>query len=284
MKAIYKIENKINHKIYIGESKNPKRRWKEHIDGKNNNSVSLIHRAISKYGVENFDFTILEWTEYWAEREQYWIKYYRSLAPHGYNIHKGGGEPPIKIGEDNPNAFITNEVAHLIQKDLLDYDIPRKQIVKKFKITENIIRHINEGSSWYDENLIYPIRPQEKVINSYRVNLVKDLLINTTLTQKEIGQKVGWNRSAVTMINIGKNHYDETLNYPIRGNNKKYKNIIMKDANSKVVIKEFKNLYEAAIYLKDNNICSNYLLGHQEIIKSIKNSHIVFGYQWEIIY
>lgn len=26
-KAIYKIENKINHKIYIGQSKNPKERF-----------------------------------------------------------------------------------------------------------------------------------------------------------------------------------------------------------------------------------------------------------------
>ena len=42
------------------------------------------------------------------------------------------------------------------------------------------------------------------------------MLQHTKLTQKEIGKKVGWNRSAVTMINIGKNHYRENLEYPIR--------------------------------------------------------------------
>lgn len=30
MKAIYKIENKINHKIYIGQSNDPNRRFIEH--------------------------------------------------------------------------------------------------------------------------------------------------------------------------------------------------------------------------------------------------------------
>ena len=36
------------------------------------------------------------------------------------------------------------------------------------------------------------------------------------MSQKEIGQEVGWNRSAITMINIGKNHRQENLDYPIR--------------------------------------------------------------------
>lgn len=49
MKAIYKIENLINHKIYIGQSNNPSRRWEEHIRGKDTHH-SLIHKAIKKYG------------------------------------------------------------------------------------------------------------------------------------------------------------------------------------------------------------------------------------------
>ena len=45
---------------------------------------------------------------------------------------------------------------------------------------------------------------------------VIELLKNTKMSQKEIGQEVGWNRSAITMINIGKNHHQENLDYPIR--------------------------------------------------------------------
>ena len=48
-KAIYKIENKINHKIYIGQSNNPQRRFNEHCVRKTAHR-SLIHEAILKYG------------------------------------------------------------------------------------------------------------------------------------------------------------------------------------------------------------------------------------------
>ena len=44
MKAIYKIENKINHKIYIGQSNNPKRRrFLEHCN-KAEEYTSLLQR------------------------------------------------------------------------------------------------------------------------------------------------------------------------------------------------------------------------------------------------
>ena len=46
---------------------------------------------------------------------------------------------------------------------------------------------------------------------------VIQLLKETEMSQKDIGKEVGWNRSAVTMINIGKNHFDPNEQYPIRG-------------------------------------------------------------------
>jgi group I intron endonuclease len=58
MTGIYKITNKINGKVYIGQSINIERRWKEHISDKRKNS--LIHLAIEKYGEKNFNFEIIE--------------------------------------------------------------------------------------------------------------------------------------------------------------------------------------------------------------------------------
>ena len=69
MKAIYKIENLINHKIYVGQSNNPSRRWEEHIRGKDTRH-SLIHEAIKKYGQQNFSFEVLEWTDKYDEKER----------------------------------------------------------------------------------------------------------------------------------------------------------------------------------------------------------------------
>ena len=214
-KAIYKIENKINHKIYIGQSNNPTKRFKDHCR-KNEKYKSLIHDAIIKYGEDNFSFEVIEWTEDYNNKEKFWIEYYRSLTPYGYNILKGGQEPPAHCGENSPNAKITFKVAQQIKKDLLNWKIPRKQIVKKYNISYDILRHINDGDSWKDENLSYPLRPMEKELNELRADKVIELLKTTKLTQKEIGQIVGWNRSAITMINLGKNHFRDDENYPIR--------------------------------------------------------------------
>ena len=51
-KAIYKITNKINKKSYIGQSVNPILRFEQH--NYKNDSNSLIHKALKKYGREHF--------------------------------------------------------------------------------------------------------------------------------------------------------------------------------------------------------------------------------------
>ncbi len=58
--GIYKIENKINGKVYIGQSVNIKKRWKEHKYLSNNISLTqVLYKAIRKYGLENFEFDII---------------------------------------------------------------------------------------------------------------------------------------------------------------------------------------------------------------------------------
>lgn len=213
-KAIYKIENKINHKIYIGQSVNPAKRFKQHCN--TNKYNSLITKAIEKYGENNFSLEILGWYENYNEKEKEFIQQYRSLAPYGYNILEGGQDPPHGYGENNNFAKISNETAENIKKDLLNWDIPRKQIIKKYKVTNDIVRHINDGASWHDEDLSYPLRPTEKILNEEKADKIIELLQTTKMSQKEIAQKVGWARSAVTMINIGKNHHRNNLKYPIR--------------------------------------------------------------------
>lgn len=87
--GIYKIENKINKKIYIGQSIEIENRWKKHLYTKDD---FLIHRAIQKYGKQCFDFSILEECDVSElnDKEQYWIEYYNSLMPNGYNMTPGG--------------------------------------------------------------------------------------------------------------------------------------------------------------------------------------------------
>lgn len=53
MGYIYKIINKVNNKIYIGQTINSiEERWRSHK--KNNSNCTYLKRAFSKYGISNF--------------------------------------------------------------------------------------------------------------------------------------------------------------------------------------------------------------------------------------
>lgn len=93
--GIYKITNKLNDKSYIGQSIHIATRWNEHISASfNKNSIDYnfpIHKAIRKYGLDNFLFEILETCQrsQLNDKEIYWISYYNTTKT-GYNISKGG--------------------------------------------------------------------------------------------------------------------------------------------------------------------------------------------------
>lgn len=96
MGSIYKITNKINGKVYIGQTSRPlKDRWNQH-----KNDIykfdSAIYLAIRKYGIDNFTCEEIESCEDkdLNEKEIYWIKYYNSYInatnSNGYNMTLGG--------------------------------------------------------------------------------------------------------------------------------------------------------------------------------------------------
>ena len=82
MCGIYKITNKINGKVYIGQSKDILRRWRRHrVTAYNKEDEAYeypLYRAIRKYDLENFDFSIIEecGVEALDEKELYYIKQY----------------------------------------------------------------------------------------------------------------------------------------------------------------------------------------------------------------
>lgn len=99
--GIYMITNKVNNHMYIGQSINIERRWKEHIRCKNV-GTSIIEQAISKYGKDNFNFVIIVELENDAtllnEMEKYYIwKYNTYCSRENYNLTPGGDISPMKI-------------------------------------------------------------------------------------------------------------------------------------------------------------------------------------------
>ena len=95
MGIIYKIDNLINNKCYIGKtSRSLEERWKEHLRHRFNLDYAL-YRAFKKYGIENFTISLLEENIedeiLLNEREKYWINYFKSNNKnYGYNMTLGG--------------------------------------------------------------------------------------------------------------------------------------------------------------------------------------------------
>lgn len=91
MGIIYMAKNKLNGKFYIGKTvKSLDRRKYEHhtfITPK-----TLLQKAISKYGKDNFEWSILDTadTSKLNALEQEYISKLNSVAPNGYNLTLGG--------------------------------------------------------------------------------------------------------------------------------------------------------------------------------------------------
>lgn len=101
MSKIYKITDRTNNKVYIGQTKRDiYKRFAEHIyralnSQRKNDRVLAIYIAIVNHKPENFYVELLEEIEGTPkqidEREIYWIKQYDATNPDkGYNLDKGG--------------------------------------------------------------------------------------------------------------------------------------------------------------------------------------------------
>lgn len=95
MYHIYVIQNTVTHKLYVGLTKNPKRRWKGHRTNANTGrKKNRLYDAMRSYGNDTFTFTVIEeydTPEACAEAECFWIEFFRSWDPaFGYNLNHGG--------------------------------------------------------------------------------------------------------------------------------------------------------------------------------------------------
>lgn len=117
--GIYKITNKINGKIYIGQSKNIYARWKEHISDAKECKYP-IQKALYKYGKDNFNFEIICICsiDELNEKEMYYINLLNANQKEiGYNLTIGGENfPNTTIGENNCNAKMSYNQIYEIRK------------------------------------------------------------------------------------------------------------------------------------------------------------------------
>jgi len=93
---VYKLTNKVNGKIYVGQTRfSLDKRFKDHIYGINAGARKHLplNRALKKYGGDHFKKEVLcecASLDDLDVAETAFIYYYNSLAPNGYNVKEGG--------------------------------------------------------------------------------------------------------------------------------------------------------------------------------------------------
>lgn len=184
MVGIYKITNKINNKVYIGQSVDIKRRWYEHkaraFDPNNNCYDKPLYRSFRKHGLDNFLFEVIQEcsVEEMNELETQYIHQFNSLVPNGYNLLESSVKnnfsivPICKecgktISRDTKNKLCrecyvksTRKVERPSKEELknLIRTLPFTRIGAMFNITDNSIR------KWCDE---YKLPRTKKEIKQY---------------------------------------------------------------------------------------------------------------------
>lgn len=89
---LYLITNKINLKKYVGQTNNPKQRWRTHKSSARNGVDFALYRAFRKYGINNFSFEVIATClkdEHSTETEMLLIKQHKSFGNNGYNMTPG---------------------------------------------------------------------------------------------------------------------------------------------------------------------------------------------------
>lgn len=157
---IYLLENKINHKKYVGQTNKdePAKRWK---NGNGYKGQDVIWDAIQKYGWNNFSHTILEKVSTQKEaneKEKYYISFYNCLAcnHNGYNVAEGGTNGYPLAGYSNEQKQAYAEKQSRIGKQRFENNPELKQkmsdISRAYWVEENKRKASLQKKKYYKQN------------------------------------------------------------------------------------------------------------------------------------
>ena len=285
---IYKFTNKKNNMNYIGQSVNPEKRKMEHLYGRKKGNIPYFDRVLKKYGIEQFDFEIIDKANTQEEidkLEKEYILKYNSLKPNGYNILKGGrlqrgawNSKPIDEYDLQGNYINSYESAGYYQNFVnkqYDSRMIRRACSEQKHYKERIFRWKgDEKPNSYQKTPsskskeVFQFSKDGKLIKSYPSITIASELTNTSRTSI-----IGCLKGYYKMANGFYWSYTSSIN--IEPSQKvRIKTIIYKCDENKNIIKKYYNTREAEI---DNNFKYN---SYKQILKKLDTNKLYNGFYW----
>lgn len=222
--GIYRIDNTLNGKFYIGSAINLSNRFSCHKKDLNKNQHHNTHlqTAWNKYGKEAFTFNVVEVVEapeMLFDREQHYLDILRPYDKGvGYNKsvssrtalgNKMSDETKKKqseaakqrwirdgtesvSGENKWNAKITWDIVYQIRKLYLETDMLHGEIAKIFNLDRRHIGSVLEGRIWNDGTP--PIKINKPKKNIFKLNQVQqeeivNLFMNENGSMNQLAKK-----------------------------------------------------------------------------------------------
>lgn len=151
---IYIITNKVNSKVYIGQTRKAlSERMRHHFS--KYETCTKLKKAIEQYGKDNFIYNVLELVSYSKlnDREAFYIERYNSIE-NGYNIKKGNSKfkgRKIHSIKDLQENIVSDYNAGMNTKDIADkYHIALTSVYNSLQRANVKMR--------YCKNVIKPLR------------------------------------------------------------------------------------------------------------------------------
>lgn len=141
--VIYKIENMIDGKYYIGSSSNYRNRWSHHLNllRKNEHHCTHLQRAWNKFGEHCFKFNVIlhlsNKNSIRVIEQDYLNIHFEFFKKYLYNTSQvviGGGCGNI-VGSKNPKSKLNEKIVKKIRKKFLE--MKNIEIGLKYKILSN---------------------------------------------------------------------------------------------------------------------------------------------------
>jgi group I intron endonuclease len=210
---------------YIGQSKDIYTRWLTHTrpyswnNSKNKEYYKLLYQAFRKFGLDKFEFSVCEEVseDELNEREDFWINYFQTLTPKGYNKLTSCEQPHIPInqqGENNGNSKLTEEDVRYIRECYRDNRSKKEvwtEVQQWNKIQFRGFEKVWDGQTWKNimpEVLTPEIKAERKAHTNakYTKEQIREMfkLHSEGITGRNIAKQFGCSESMVSMIFSGK--------------------------------------------------------------------------------